>query len=152
MGASVPSTSPKMAKFSDNPISSPARTRTVKASALSIRFPDRHFHTATVHHSSAIKSRHYRPEWLSRRKQGSPSARKKLRTKEICSRLFPPLMRSEEHTSELQSLMRISYAVFCLKKKQPTHNISRTPSQQQNYYQLINIKHSTLDYSKHITT
>src|SRR3546814_1261097 len=28
--------------------------------------------------------------------------------------------RSEEHTSELQSLMRISYAVFCLKKKQPT--------------------------------
>src|SRR3546814_3396124 len=31
--------------------------------------------------------------------------------------------RSEEHTSELQSLMRISYAVFCLKKKQqPTSN------------------------------
>src|SRR3546814_10009061 len=28
-----------------------------------------------------------------------------------------PLWRSEEHTSELQSLMRISYAVFCLKKK-----------------------------------
>src|SRR3546814_3062839 len=28
-----------------------------------------------------------------------------------------PLGRSEEHTSELQSLMRISYAVFCLKKK-----------------------------------
>src|SRR3546814_4805683 len=28
-----------------------------------------------------------------------------------------PLLRSEEHTSELQSLMRISYAVFCLKKK-----------------------------------
>src|SRR3546814_3638439 len=30
------------------------------------------------------------------------------------------VMRSEEHTSELQSLMRISYAVFCLKKKQTT--------------------------------
>src|SRR3546814_10100366 len=29
------------------------------------------------------------------------------------------LARSEEHTSELQSLMRISYAVFCLKKKKP---------------------------------
>src|SRR3546814_1617543 len=29
-------------------------------------------------------------------------------------------IRSEEHTSELQSLMRISYAVFCLKKKKPT--------------------------------
>src|SRR3546814_1521651 len=37
-----------------------------------------------------------------------------------------PTSRSEEHTSELQSLMRISYAVFCLKKKKknktlPTH-------------------------------
>src|SRR3546814_9883298 len=43
--------------------------------------------------------------------------------------LFEPLKssdagscRSEEHTSELQSLMRISYAVFCLKKKKTTHN------------------------------
>src|SRR3546814_3432062 len=34
------------------------------------------------------------------------------------------LARSEEHTSELQSLMRISYAVFCLKKK--THAEART--------------------------
>src|SRR3546814_1249412 len=38
-----------------------------------------------------------------------------------------PRIRSEEHTSELQSLMRISYAVFCLKKKKKnkkrgTHN------------------------------
>src|SRR3546814_7691076 len=31
--------------------------------------------------------------------------------------LSPEKQRSEEHTSELQSLMRISYAVFCLKKK-----------------------------------
>src|SRR3546814_10523835 len=35
---------------------------------------------------------------------------------------IPRLMkRSEEHTSELQSLMRISYAVFCLKKKKTKH-------------------------------
>src|SRR3546814_9218860 len=37
----------------------------------------------------------------------------------------PPVrraLRSEEHTSELQSLMRISYAVFCLKKKKNTKN------------------------------
>src|SRR3546814_3027960 len=33
----------------------------------------------------------------------------------------PEGMRSEEHTSELQSLMRISYAVFCLKKKKQSH-------------------------------
>src|SRR3546814_6683754 len=31
--------------------------------------------------------------------------------------------RSEEHTSELQSLMRISYAVFCLKKKKNKHKL-----------------------------
>src|SRR3546814_3833035 len=31
-------------------------------------------------------------------------------------------LRSEEHTSELQSLMRISYAVFCLKKKTPNYH------------------------------
>src|SRR3546814_6562200 len=40
---------------------------------------------------------------------------------------FPllPADRSEEHTSELQSLMRISYAVFCLKKnKKPIPNVS----------------------------
>src|SRR3546814_10805253 len=35
---------------------------------------------------------------------------------------LPAHFRSEEHTSELQSLMRISYAVFCLKKKKHTHN------------------------------
>src|SRR3546814_10337451 len=33
----------------------------------------------------------------------------------------PPSNRSEEHTSELQSLMRTSYAVFCLKNTTPTH-------------------------------
>src|SRR3546814_5698876 len=36
------------------------------------------------------------------------------------SRDRPKDMRSEEHTSELQSLMRISYAVFCLKKQTTT--------------------------------
>src|SRR3546814_5161668 len=34
------------------------------------------------------------------------------------------IVRSEEHTSELQSLMRISYAVFCLKKKTKINNIA----------------------------
>src|SRR3546814_3152084 len=36
--------------------------------------------------------------------------------------VFSRSVRSEEHTSELQSLMRISYAVFCLKKKNNTNN------------------------------
>src|SRR3546814_2316180 len=38
--------------------------------------------------------------------------------------LRPDSKRSEEHTSELQSLMRISYAVFCLKQKIHTYNIT----------------------------
>src|SRR3546814_10696673 len=48
----------------------------------------------------------------------------------------PTYQRSEEHTSELQSLMRISYAVFCLKKKKKTNtqeptvvSTSRDPEQ-----------------------
>src|SRR3546814_20117429 len=46
-----------------------------------------------------------------------------FRTQGIVENLAPHCGRSEEHTSELQSLMRISYAVFCLKKK-----TSKTPN------------------------
>src|SRR3546814_8489179 len=42
--------------------------------------------------------------------------------------LFGGGNRSEEHTSELQSLMRISYAVFCLKKKKKTNQIRKYDS------------------------
>src|SRR3546814_10345329 len=38
------------------------------------------------------------------------------------------LLRSEEHTSELQTLMRISYAVFCLKQKQLKGQLTLMPS------------------------
>src|SRR3546814_7530668 len=57
---------------------------------------------------------------------GGPPLKAVVEGKIRRSRLFPstslrpvplPIYRSEEHTSELQSLMRISYAVFCLKKK-----------------------------------
>src|SRR3546814_4932391 len=46
-----------------------------------------------------------------------------------------PFERSEEHTSELQSLMRISYAVFCLKKKKSniTERNNNCTSDTQNY-------------------
>src|SRR3546814_9374848 len=47
---------------------------------------------------------------------GSPSSR----TSQACRRSSGK-WRSEEHTSELQSLMRSSYAVFCLKKKKRKH-------------------------------
>src|SRR3546814_8616653 len=48
------------------------------------------------------------PSWKQNLIQGHMSA---------CHPSFPFRARSEEHTSELQSLMSISYAVFCLKKK-----------------------------------
>src|SRR3546814_6645329 len=56
---------------------------------------------------------------------------------------IPRLMqgkRSEEHTSELQSLMRISYAVFCLKKKKKTKLI-------QSLQQLQTTTHKTTHYN-----
>src|SRR3546814_2902487 len=46
------------------------------------------------------------------------------------------LTRSEEHTSELQSLMRISYAVFCLKKKKKKK--PNTTQERKNYKKIIN--------------
>src|SRR3546814_2935031 len=46
-------------------------------------------------------------------------------------------VRSEEHTSELQSLMRISYAVFCLKKKIKKHRPTRYKSQHKTTQQLV---------------
>src|SRR3546814_4639171 len=50
------------------------------------------------------------------------------------------MARSEEHTSELQSLMRISYAVFCLKKKtSPNHTL--------NNHILLTHSHDTASYT-----
>src|SRR3546814_6622816 len=43
-----------------------------------------------------------------------------------------PSLRSEEHTSELQSLMRISYAAFCLKKKNNTTTHTKATNSEHN--------------------
>src|SRR3546814_1153438 len=48
------------------------------------------------------------------------------------------MSRSEEHTSELQSLMRISYAVFCLKKKK--HNEHTTEIRSSTTQEITNVK------------
>src|SRR3546814_10559043 len=45
--------------------------------------------------------------------------------------------RSEEHTSELQSLMRISYDVFCLKKKKKNKNKNRSINEQNTYHIIL---------------
>src|SRR3546814_10200765 len=47
----------------------------------------------------------------------APAKRTEVETPKAAERPAVTAKRSEEHTSELQSLMRISYAVFCLKKK-----------------------------------
>src|SRR3546814_10358238 len=49
-----------------------------------------------------------------------------------CACSFMEWARSEEHTSELQSLMRISYAVFCVKKKNHTMTDTSNRRQQHN--------------------
>src|SRR3546814_2499774 len=53
-----------------------------------------------------------------------------------------PVVRSEEHTSELQSLMRISYAVFCLKKKK-ANTIDHTTSRFTNSSKKENTQRTT---------
>src|SRR3546814_8987170 len=50
--------------------------------------------------------------------------------------MVPTVIRSEEHTSELQSLMRISYAVFCLKKKRQPKKIYTIYSTSDHEYTL----------------
>src|SRR3546814_4854747 len=85
-----------------------------------IRRPPRSTRTDTLFpYTTLFRSAHRWRRPLSAR----PAQRKQAVAHELqISRAIPHagirrLARSEEHTSELQSLMRISYAVFCLKKK-----------------------------------
>src|SRR3546814_8684762 len=59
-----------------------------------------------------------------RRREAIREPQSRLRTRSLQHPGWQP-MRSEEHTSELQSLMRISYAVFCLKKKKKQKQIPK---------------------------
>src|SRR3546814_5229174 len=66
-----------------------------------------------------------------------------------------PSRRSEEHTSELQSLMRISYAVFCLKKKKrqnrtrkDRHHSKRNANNETHNQEKHNIEHTHLKLTK----
>src|SRR3546814_6242004 len=94
---------------------------------LMIRRPPRSTRTDTLFpYTTLFRSRkqyRYHPDWRARRDQQKfqrmaefADALPRLRRK-INADLRADGLRSEEHTSELQSLMRISYAVFCLKKK-----------------------------------
>src|SRR3546814_6364455 len=64
-----------------------------------------------------------------------------------------PALRSEEHTSELQSLMRISYAVFCLKKKNKRsygRHIDK-PEDKRNTCTRCNPNRKTREHTQHTT-
>src|SRR3546814_16890517 len=69
-------------------------------------------HTLSLHDALPISS--------SRARRAGPNGRRAASSRRSVRRALrrgSRVRRSEEHTSELQSLMRISYAVFCLKKK-----------------------------------
>src|SRR3546814_3374567 len=73
----------------------------------------------------------YRKEVTEEEVLASPMVADPLRLLEICATsdgAAAVVLRSEEHTSELQSLMRISYAVFCLKKKNNNRVAHPTPT------------------------
>src|SRR3546814_10799996 len=93
-------------------------------------------------HPAQFLSRHYRPGWTGALRMGVLHGSYCVG----CCWLLMALLfvggvmnlRSEEHTSELQSLMRISYAVFCLKKK--TKNIE--DNENEHGRRLLRIKHN----------
>src|SRR3546814_4689680 len=86
------------------------RTNSIATPGFSL---PRHSRCARGHRESGIRDAHRRGSVL----RGQAANGAWLRVCEPCDRVLPHASRSEEHTSELQSLMRISYAVFCLKKK-----------------------------------
>src|SRR3546814_1826525 len=65
---------------------------------------------------------------------GPCGGRDRIGDTRACQRIVEAGRRSEEHTSELQSLMRISYAVFCLKKK-TTKNTRTNNTQKKSQYE-----------------
>src|SRR3546814_3300399 len=68
----------------------------------------------------------------------------------MCATISNSPLRSEEHTSELQSLMRISYAVFCLKKKTilRVHCMSHQTHTRSNP-QIPSCTHTEKDHASH---
>src|SRR3546814_8165373 len=87
--------------------------------------------------ASRYNPRHHRPGKVHRPKTGrEPLHKPTLPPVPVGSQMKCHIERSEEHTSELQSLMRISYAVFCLKKKTQTinkHTATSSHSSQHEY-------------------
>src|SRR3546814_2214001 len=114
-----------------------------------IRRPPRSTRTDTLFPYTTLFRSSPRPPARSRSPRGGWRRRDGLRPPHC--RCAP---RSEEHTSELQSLMRTSYAVFCLKKKKITlttiYNTTTCTEQPTNTVQLTYT--TTLTYRSHTNT
>src|SRR3546814_1998678 len=92
--------------------------------------------------ANSARSSAPRPIWRCRSGVGPATSRG-------CARSTP---RSEEHTSELQSLMRISYAVFCLKKKTKRYaNQKYAISHEKNYNQANDTMMSVTPHYEQLT-
>src|SRR3546814_2699732 len=88
-------------------------------------FPDTTLSRSIAASSDAVRRRGEDQQPAEQRRDGSTERVHRLRQRQpAVAGLLRPEQRSEEHTSELQSLMRISYAVFCLKKKTPKNRRS----------------------------
>src|SRR3546814_3423735 len=86
-----------------------------------IRRPPRSTRTDTLFpYTTLFRSRARRRARPWARPWARARGRRTARREVLAFRDLQAAQRSEEHTSELQSLMRISYAVFCLKKKKNT--------------------------------
>src|SRR3546814_5133863 len=100
----------------------PTNTQVFQARAIAASSPARVASTQPPSSTTCIDTTVTRVVETLARKSGSPSDRlARRRNSEEKAKNSPDSTRSEEHTSELQSLMRISYAVFCLKKKKKTY-------------------------------
>src|SRR3546814_6903085 len=99
------------------------------------------FPYTTLFRSCSISFSHSRNCGM--RSCGKPSRSRTILIGYFSENSFTKSNRSEEHTSELQSLMRSSYAVFCLKKK----NIN-VPSFYNNLLQHIASQHTTHSFPK----
>src|SRR3546814_8891887 len=107
-----------------------------------IRRPPRSTRTDTLFPYTTL----FRSRGASNRGRGLGIANSELGQSDRAGRGAAGGRRSEEHTSELQSLMRISYAVFCLKKKKNTKHLN-TP----HYYEDMISSH-TVNHNKHRNT
>src|SRR3546814_10325568 len=112
-------------------------TRCLSGGACRLRTSDARTHRARITADHAGRPR--------------PSARHRRARLDVLQYAEPACsLRSEEHTSELQSLMRISYAVFCLKKKTcicTTHTHIRTTNNTTQLNYKIHHNYLTLTYT-----